>query len=327
MARRYDGPVDRTPLLVTGLPRSGTSWTGKMLEASGGVVYVNEPMNPRRPPGRSPGVLNARVEHPFHYVDPKDDQVWEQAFRDTLALRYHALAELKATTSAYDVARMAKYGPAFFAGRLRGRRAMLDDPYAILSSRWLTERMGVRSAVLVRDPVSLLGSWRSLGWRVVLEDIYAQPALVRDLISPWLPELEQASASDDWVLQMCTLWNVVHEVVTIFRDEVEGLTVWRYEDLASDPLAEFAALYAWFGLSWTDAVRDRIEAATSAPTQPTEGFAWSLRGGLSRTAYQPMDSRSAAVAALKRLSPADVERVRDLTAVVAERFGYPTVRS
>ena len=318
--------MDRTPLLVTGLPRSGTSWTGKMLEAGGGVVYVNEPMNPRRPPGRSPGVLNARVEHPFHYVDPLDDRVWARAFRDTLALRYHPLAELQATRSAYDVARMAKYGPAFLAGRVRGRRAMLDDPYAILSSRWLTERMGVRSVVLVRDPVSLLGSWRSLGWRVVLEDIYAQPALVRDLISPWLPELEQASASDDWVLQMCTLWNVVHEVVTIFRDEVEGLTVWRYEDLASDPMAEFAALYAWFDLPWTDAARDRIEAATSASTMPTNGFAWSLRGGLSRTAYQPMDSRSAAAAALKRLSPEDVERVRELTAVVAERFGYPTAR-
>ena len=71
----YTGPMSAAPLLVTGLPRSGTSWTGKMLEASGQVVYVNEPMNTRRPPGRSPGVLNAHVQHRFQYVDPADDAV------------------------------------------------------------------------------------------------------------------------------------------------------------------------------------------------------------------------------------------------------------
>ena len=60
--------MSSVPLLVTGLPRSGTSWTGKMLEASGQVVYVNEPLNPRRPPGRSPGVLNASVTHRFQKI-------------------------------------------------------------------------------------------------------------------------------------------------------------------------------------------------------------------------------------------------------------------
>jgi hypothetical protein len=37
---------------------------GKMLEASGALVYVNEPLNPQHPPGRSPGVLRADVSPP-----------------------------------------------------------------------------------------------------------------------------------------------------------------------------------------------------------------------------------------------------------------------
>ena len=41
---------ERSPILVTGLPRSGTSWVGKMLAASGELVYVNEPLNPQHPP-------------------------------------------------------------------------------------------------------------------------------------------------------------------------------------------------------------------------------------------------------------------------------------
>ena len=64
------------PLLVTGLPRTGTSWVGKMLELSNAVVYVNEPLNPQHPPGHSPGVLDARVTHRFQYICADNEQDW-----------------------------------------------------------------------------------------------------------------------------------------------------------------------------------------------------------------------------------------------------------
>jgi hypothetical protein len=48
------------PILVTGMPRTATSWVGKMLEASGALVDVNEPLNPQHPPGRSPGHCGPR---------------------------------------------------------------------------------------------------------------------------------------------------------------------------------------------------------------------------------------------------------------------------
>lgn len=43
------------PVVVTGIPRSGTSWVGKMLQASGELTYINEPLNPRIPLGVRPG--------------------------------------------------------------------------------------------------------------------------------------------------------------------------------------------------------------------------------------------------------------------------------
>ena len=89
---RGDGGV---PLLVTGMPRTATSWVGKMLEASGALVYVNEPLNPQHPPGRSPGVLRADVEHAFQYISEENERVWLPAFRDTVRLRFHPLAEVR----------------------------------------------------------------------------------------------------------------------------------------------------------------------------------------------------------------------------------------
>ena len=312
-----------SPLLVTGLPRSGTSWTGKMLEAGHEVVYVNEPLNPKRPPGRSPGVLNASVSHRFQYIAAPDDEVWRRAFADTIRLRYHPIAELRAVRRAYDVGRMAKYGTQFTWGRLRNRRALLDDPYALFSSRWLCEVMGVRTMVLVRDPVGLLGSWKNLGWKIDLRELLDQPALVAAHLEPWVDDMHHAVESGDWAQQMCCLWNVAHDVVDGFRD-VPNLTIRRYEDLAFEPLAGFEGLYDWFGLEWSDHARQSISDATTASGDEGRGFSWSLRGGLSRTAFQRMDSRAAVATAAARLSAGEVDEVRERTSSMLDRFPAST---
>ena len=313
------------PLLVTGLPRSGTSWTGKMLEAGGQVVYVNEPLNPRRPPGRSPGVLNARVSHRFQYIAPPDDQQWRSAFADTVRLRYHPLAELKVARRPYDLGRLAKYWSQFAVGRARGRRAMLDDPYALFSSRWLCEQMGVRTLVLVRDPVGLIGSWKTLGWKIDLRELTGQPALVRAHLEPWLEQIDQAITSGEWLQQMCCLWNVAHDVVDSFRD-IPNLTIRRYEDLAREPMSGFASLYEWFDLDWSERAQQGVREATSpsVPASPKRGFSWSLKGGLSRTAFQPMDSRAAVAATAGRLSDGEIDEVRERTSAIASRYSIST---
>src|SRR5215470_14067093 len=158
----------RQGVLVTGLPRSGTSWVGKMLEAGREVVYVNEPLNPQHPPGRSPGVLNAEVGYRFQYICADNDDAWVAAFTDMLKLRYRPVAELRRNHALYDVGRLGKYFTAFTVGRLRGRRALIDDPYAVLSSAWFAERLGCQVVACVRHPVSFVGSWQRLGWQVSL---------------------------------------------------------------------------------------------------------------------------------------------------------------
>ena len=289
-----------------------------MLEASKQVVYVNEPLNPRRPPGRSPGVLNASIDHRFQYICADNDAVWRVAYRDTLRLRYRFMAELRALRSPYDAGRMLKYATEFTIGARRHRRALLDDPYALFSAKWLTEEMGVRTVLLVRDPVGLLGSWKTLGWKIDLRDLLDQPLLVRDHLEPWRDDLERAAAGD-WVEQMCALWNVTHRVVDRFRADVSGLRVWRYEQLAASPMEQFAAMYDWMGLEWSADAQESVRVATTTASE-TKGFSWSLRGGLSRTAFRPMDSTTAAKAAEGRLTPDEVRRVREATAEVAALF-------
>ncbi|KAA9375251.1 sulfotransferase [Microbispora cellulosiformans] len=295
------------PVLVTGLPRSGTSWVGRMLTASGRLVYVNEPLNPQRPPGRSPGVLDASVTHRFQYICPDDEAPWLAAFSRTVALRYGWSAELHRNHRPGDLARMAKYGTAFTLGRLLARRALLDDPFALLSAEWFADRLGCRVIVVVRDPVSFAGSWRRLGWSVDVRELLSQPLLVRD--HPYVAELESVADGQDLIAGAAMLWRVAHQVVRTVTGRTAGIRIVRYEDLCAAPLDGFRDLYAWCGLPWTDRAARRIAAACTSRRAPARSaFTWT---GLSRTAFRPMDSRQAL--ASPSLPAEDAAQVRTLT--------------
>jgi len=308
------------PLLVTGLPRSGTSWAGKMLEASGQVVYINEPMNPQHPPGCSPGVLNTEVTRRFQYISTEDDQRWRTAFADTIGLRYRLGAELRRNNAAYDLARAAKYLTTFTGGRLLGKRAMIDDPFAVLSTGWLVQQMGVQAVVLVRDPVSFVGSWRALGWTIHFHELLEQPALVRDHLGPYVDDMRALIGSGDWLARICLLWRVVSDVIDTSLRPLPGVQVVRYEDLVRSPVTGFQRLYDALGLPWSGRAHAHVVAATTRTVASDTSHPWSLRGGLSRTAYRPMTPSQALGTYQQRLTPAEIARIRSLTADIAARF-------
>ncbi len=312
--------ADPRGLLVTGLPRSGTSWVGKMLEASGEVVYVNEPMNPQHPPGHSPGVLDATVRRQFQYIDRDDDAEWRRAFALTLGLEYQFRAELRQNRSAYDLGRLVKYGTSFTLGRLRGRRAMLDDPFAVLSTGWLVQEMGVTAVVLVRDPVSFVGSWRALNWQMHFHELLEQPALVRDHLEPYVDRMRALVGSPDWLARTCLLWEMTYDVVDRAFRPLPGVHLIGYESLVQAPMSGFEDVYRRCGLTWSDDAAGRVrEATTEKPGSEQGSHRWSLRGGLSRTAYRPMGASTALSTYRSRLTETEVERVRELTGEVAAR--------
>src|SRR4029453_18422665 len=192
------------------MPRTATSWVGKMLEASGALVYVNEPLNPRHPPGRSPGVLRADVQHAFQYISEDNEHLWLPAYRDTVRLRFHPLAEVRRNHAPYDLLRAVKYTAGFTLGRLRGRRSLFNTRSWLSAAPWLARRVACEVVVTFRDPVATVSSWRRLGWTPRLAELLAQPALVRDRLERFVPELEAAlSSNGDGVGPASLLWRGV----------------------------------------------------------------------------------------------------------------------
>jgi hypothetical protein len=315
------GAEGRPPILVTGLPRSGTSWIGKMLAASGEVVYVNEPLNPQHPPGRSPGVLNADVSHRYQYICADNEDRWAAAFADTARLRYHLAAELRRNHRPYDLAHAMKYGIAFTVGRLLGRRALFDDPFAVMSAAWFAERLGCQVIVCVRQPVAYIASREKLGWTADLQTLLDQPFLLRDLLGPYTAEMRRLADSPDRIARSALLWRMTYATLAELAERHPGrVHVWRYEDLATEPVSRFRELYSVCELTWTERTQRRVVAATTGHRSADKSHSWSVRGGLSRTAFRPMNSAAALHSYRERLTPAQIERARKLTADVSRQY-------
>lgn len=304
------GSEDQHPILVTGMPRSGKTWVASMLEASGSVVHLPEPLNVNHPPGTR--VLSVPVHHQFQYICAENEEQFLDAYRDLAGLRYHLLDELRANHAPSALPAVARGLVAALSGRLTGKRALVADPYAAFSCEWLARRLGFHVVVTVRHPAAVVSSHKRLGWGFRAEDLLDQPLLMRDWLEPFRPELERLVGSDDLIAQAALLWRMVYAAVTQLRGRVPELSVVRHEDLSLDPRRGFERIYDRLGLPFTPAAQRTIARSSDSQNPSEVALDWPHSVQL--------DSRANLDNWRQRLSRAEIDQVRGSTGDVASSF-------
>lgn len=297
------------PILVTGSHRSGTTWAGRMLAVSPGVGYVHEPFSPRRWPGWS----RRRVPHWYQYVCGENEAEYVRLVEDVVAFRYppETLLRVRHARQAFQVAEEAPWA---LWHRLRGSRPLIKDPIALMSAGWLAERFGMQVMVMIRHPAAFAGSLVRLDWpRFDFRNWADQPLFLRDLAKPYEEPIRSFDPErQDLIDEAVLLWNVIHHVIEGYRDRHPDWAFVRHEDLAEEPVKGFQGLFERLDLVW-DGTAERIIARSSTDEARKEVPAY-----LHRTVRR--DSRSARWTWARRLTPDQLERVREGTAEVASAF-------
>jgi hypothetical protein len=297
----------RRPILVTGMPRSGTTWVGRMLTASAEVGYLNEPFNL----ATSPGSVRIPTAHWYPYLTEENEQEYVPALAAVLMFDYPLLRELRRCRDRNDLLHTLRSWREFHRGR--GRRPLVKEPHAVLSTTWFARRLESDVVVLVREPLAVVSSWKRLGWSFDFSNLLDQPALMRDLLAPFAEEMTDAlSESWDLVARVALLWRVIYSVVA--RERSTNVVVVRHEDLSQDPLTEFARLYERLGLMLTDEVAEAV-AASSSSENPSET-------SVERPHDIHLDSKANLGSWKQRLSRDEIARVVELTERTAGIF-YP----
>jgi hypothetical protein len=297
----------RRPILVTGMPRSGTTWVGRMLTASGEVGYINEPLNRTA----SPGTVRIPVDHWYPYITAENEERLLPRLEETLRFKYHLVQELKQCRNRTDLHHTLKTWAGFV--RSRRRRPLVKEPHAVFSVDWFMRRLGSDVVVTVRQPLAVVSSWKRLDWSFDFSHLLEQPALMRDWLAPVEPEMLRAlSPSMDLIDRVALLWRVIYSVVA--DERFPRVHVVRQEDLSRDPVREFAKLYDALGLRFTKAAAEAV-AASSSSENPKETR-------VDKPHETRLDSKANLESWRQRLTGDEISRVVRLTDDTA-RLYYP----
>lgn len=300
---------EKSPILVSGAHRSGTTWVGKMLAASRQVAYISEPLNV----WHRPGVMMTPVQRWYTYICPENEASYLDAFQDILRLRYHLWTEIRSLTSLKDVLRLARDAAAFWSGWALHKRVLLKDPFAVFSIPWFKERLGCAVVVVVRHPAAFVSSLVRLGWSFDFSDLLEQPLLMRDWLEEFRSEMAHlTAASQDIIEQASLLWKVIYHAVWVMQAHMQDILIVRHEDLSADPVEGFGRLYHTLGLDFHERARRAVMQSSSA-ANPSET---SLR----KVHSVRLDSRASLQNWKRRLSREDIQRVRHLTEEVAGHY-------
>jgi len=270
------------PIVIAGLPRSGTTWTLTALSQGPGIRPAperdNEDNNPsaiyaKRMLGRYP-LLNPGDASPAYR------QLWEWILSGADEPRRLALARWLlgpaakkrifegkrdfAAWSAGNLARNPRPGREA-TGPSGGRRVIAKSIHAQLALDWLDSEFKVDVLVLLRHPANVLASWMQVNLKDARNStLETRPEVRTRYLDPWDVRLP----GPDPVEQMC--WRICL-LTAALEDAAERHPRWlvrTHEDLCHDPVTKFQTLCHDLGLEWTDRHHDYLVSHNT----PGDGF-------------------------------------------------------
>ena len=248
-------PDNKRPILITGIHRSGTTWVGKILAHDPQVTYISEPLHLKH----SRGVFKHPVDVWYPYICEDNGEPFKNAFLETLQYKYHLLKELQNLQDIKAAGKLVRDFSVFQSSRLGKRRALLKDPFAVISVPWFISVLKADVVILVRHPLQFVSSIKRLGWRFDFDYLLQQPLLMRDYLESYRAEMEQVySQRDDIVGQGILLWKIIYSIVSQYQNQGLAFMLVRQEDLSLNPERIYRDICDYVGITYSEDIRRAI---------------------------------------------------------------------
>jgi len=264
------------PVLLVGLPRSGTTWLAKVMAETEGAVLVSEPDNE----GLRPSALRAKRSLGLYPVlkpgdrAPRYERLWDVAFaggprrpfdlRERAARRLFFLTE-RSGSAAASRRRRGILHPTLPLSLLLshertpqapgGGRTVVKSVFCQLALEWLAVHWQPTVLVVHRHPFSVLGSWLEMGMGHV--DAAVDPARTRRWLDPL--GIEPPPLDAGLVTRAAWRYGLLTTAVAQALAVHPEWNMVAHEHLCGDPFNRVRASCESVGLRWTREAASLVE--------------------------------------------------------------------
>ncbi len=269
------------PIVIVGLPRSGTTWTLRALASADGTAAILEPDNEDKYPasihakralGRYPVLRPGDVAADYRRLWDWILQGAPEDRRSRLARhllgpgavgRIHQGRHDPVTWLAATVARDPR--PGRVAAGTQGPRIIVKSIHAQLAVEWLADEYAIDVLLLLRHPANVLASWMETNVKDARNStLETRPDIRGRYLEPWGVPLP----GPDPVERMSWRIGLLVAAIEASAARHPGWQVRTHEQLCADPVGQFRQLYDDFVLPWDGSA----EAFLETHNTPGSGF-------------------------------------------------------
>jgi hypothetical protein len=289
-----DGPR-RRPLVIAGLPRSGTTWTLGALQRDPNLYPLKEPDSEadrasaiwaKRETGRFPVLSPGDRNDPYHLLwawildgaaETTRLRVGGEILRAVSPPAWGKGSRLRSLPTRerrrylrggfspvmWLAGSIAAHPPVQLNPALVGRRLLVKTVHAPLAMDWLGTEFDMDVLVLLRHPGSVLASWIGLDMDAQYGPFSELPA-IRRVTEGWGVRPPGPNHLEQMVWQIGVLITALEQAAA----HHPSWLVRTHEQLCVDPTQQFRQLYTELGLQWNE----EAEAYVIDNNRPGKGF-------------------------------------------------------
>ncbi|WP_197061454.1 sulfotransferase [Halobacillus sp. BBL2006] len=313
--------TDHKPILITGAPRGGTTFVGKMLSLSPEVGYIHEPFN------KEYGLKNIKSNFQFLHANHCEIGVYESSLEQLLLKkgifkRIPISYLLRGNKSIYKrlmnfvgwtliksrpnyIYKKAKLNPLV-------KRFLIKDPMLLFSTEWIVNNYDFEIVMVVRHPAAFVSSLKRLNWQFDFHTLKNQRELLETYptLRQLLEEIDEESLSN--IEKWAFLWNCYNSFIYDISQKYPSIKVVRHEDLSKFPIEEFEKLYKHLNINFTEKIKSQLKVYTGEenPTNPIKNNVHTLK----------RNSRENVKRWKSNLSKKEISEIKEITNEVSNYF-------
>jgi hypothetical protein len=255
----------RAPILISGCPRSGTTFLGSVFEASKDCFEIYEPFN-------SDFTYHLDLPSRFYRITPENGSDYRRQVDRLVALSTLTNRLMKLPRGLIDRLRAHKDVPSALALKkcvqktrrfFSARRVVFKDPIAFFSASWLAETYDANVVLMLRHPGGVISSYLALDWKAETPELieHMMPSTRARLAA----EIEHWQAHpEDRIGELILQWKIFTVETLTLAEANPDWHVVSHEYLCDHPEEVFSTLFDAFGLDFSEQVQTKILDSTGA---------------------------------------------------------------